>query len=545
MTSVGRAAVAGVSAVDPLRAAGATDAGLQREVNEDRLHCDADRGVFAVIDGVGGQAAGGKAADVAVDLLRERLARDAGTIADRIRDGITAANNEIHRLAATRAEWNGMACVLTIAIVRNGKVTFGHVGDTRLYKLRADQIEKLTRDHSPVGEREDASEITERQAMRHPRRNEVYRDVGSEVHDRRDRDFIDVDDVPFEHDAALLLCSDGLTDLVDSVTIARTVSQWAGDPDSVVRELIAAANAAGGKDNVTVVYVEGEQFAASQYGRTAIQSHSAAGPFNVGKTGSGNTTSHRLVRLAMVALAVGVVAAFTLRTFGWTVADMRDLAGRLPFQSGPIQRTVAATESIADALRDAPPGSEITVEPGVYREQLTLRPGVRLVSRVPRGATIRLPAAVSDAAGVAAVIARNASGASFVGFTVSGDSASPLPVGILVQDSSISIVDVAITGATLAAVEFAGDGASSLMASDIRDNTGSALVVRRGHAPYVTHNTFARNGRSDRTAAPVLIETAAPVFTSNWFVGMSPGSFVTLDSAAQAALTRDNSFGSR
>ena len=121
-----------------------------------------------------------------------------------------------------------MACVLTIAIVRNGKVTFGHVGDTRLYKLRADRIEKLTRDHSPVGEREDASEITERQAMRHPRRNEVYRDVGSEIHDRRDRDFIDVDDVPFEPDAALLLCSDGLTDLVDSETIARTVSQWAG-----------------------------------------------------------------------------------------------------------------------------------------------------------------------------------------------------------------------------------------------------------------------------------------------------------------------------
>ena len=545
MTSVGRAVVAGMPAADPLRAAGATDAGLQREVNEDRLHCDAERGVFAVIDGVGGQAAGGKAADIAVDLLRERLARDTGTIADRIRDGITAANNEIHRLATTRAEWNGMACVLTIAIVRNGKVTFGHVGDTRLYKLRADRIEKLTRDHSPVGEREDASEITERQAMRHPRRNEVYRDVGSEIHDRRDRDFIDVDDVPFEPDAALLLCSDGLTDLVDSMTIARTVSQWAGDPDSVVRELIAAANAAGGKDNVTAVYVEGEQFAASQYGRTAIQSHSAAGPFNVEKISSGKSTN-RLVRLAIIALLVGVAATFALRAFGWTFADMRELAGRLPFQSGPIQRTVEATGSIADALRDAPPGSVITVEPGVYREQIALRSGVRLESRVPRGATIRLPAAVpDDAADVAAVIARNASGASFVGFNVSGDSASPLPIGILVQDSSILIADVAITGATLAAVELAGGGSSSLMASDIRDNHGSALVVRDGHAPYVSHNTFARNGRSDRTTSPVRIEKAAPVFRSNSFVGMSPASFMTLDSAAQAALTRDNSFGSR
>jgi serine/threonine protein phosphatase PrpC len=544
MTSLGRAVLAGVSA-DPLRAAGATDAGLQREVNEDRFHCDADRGVFAVIDGVGGQAAGGKAADVAVALLRERLAQDAGTIADRIRDGITAANNEIHRLAASRAEWNGMACVLTIAIVRNGKVTFGHVGDTRLYKLRADRIEKLTRDHSPVGEREDASEITERQAMRHPRRNEVYRDVGSELHDRRDRDFIDVDDIPFEPDAALLLCSDGLTDLVDSVTIARTVSQWAGDPDSVVRELIAAANAAGGKDNVTVVYVEGEQFAASQYGRTAIQSHSAAGPFNVEDSGSRTATRRRLLRLATAVLLAGVAATVTLRAFGWTFTDMRELAGRLPFQSGPIQRTVAATESIAEALVDAAPGSVITVEPGVYREQLTLRPGVALISRVPRGATIRLPAIATDVADVAAVIARNAAGASFVGFNVSGDSASPLPVGILVQDSSVSIVDVAITGATRAAIEFVGAGTSSLMASDIRDNSGSALVVRDGHTPYVSHNLFARNGRSDRAVAPVVIDKAAPVFTTNWFVGMGTGSFVTLGSAAQADLVRDNSFVSR
>ena len=237
----------------PLRASGVTDAGRQREVNEDRFHCDAERGVFMVIDGVGGQAAGGRAADLALSRLREQLATESGTVAERLRDGITAANNDIHRLAATRAEWDGMACVLTIAIVKNGTVTFGHVGDTRLYKLRGDQIEKLTRDHSPVGEREDANEISERQAMRHPRRNEVYRDVGSEFHDRRDQDFIDVGEVTFEPDSALLLCSDGLTDLVDSVSIAKTVGQCAGDPEMVVRELIASANAAGGKDNVTAL----------------------------------------------------------------------------------------------------------------------------------------------------------------------------------------------------------------------------------------------------------------------------------------------------
>jgi hypothetical protein len=425
-------------------------------------------------------------------------------------------------------------------------LTFGHVGDTRLYKLRADHIEKLTRDHSPVGEREDASEITERQAMRHPRRNEVYRDVGSELHGQRDRDFIDVDEVPFEPDAALLLCSDGLTDLVDSVTIARTVSQWAGDPDAVVRELIGAANAAGGKDNVTVVYVEGEKFAVSHYGRTAIRSRSAAGPAR-GETGAdrGNSTARRLVRLATAALLIGVVAAFTLRSFGWTFADVRALVARLPLQSAPVQRTVLPTGSFAEALRDAPPGSEVIVEPGEYREQVTLPPGVRLVSRVPHGATIRLPAAIPDAANVPAVIARNVSGAVFVGFNISGDSATPLPIGILVQDSSISIVDIAITGATRAAVEFAGAGTSTLMASDIRDNPGSALVVRGGHAARVAHNVFARNGTSDRAAAAVIVESAVPAFISNTFVGMSAASFATLDAAAQATLTRDNWFVSR
>ena len=548
MTSVGAAAADRDRATvrDALRAAGASDAGLQREVNEDRYLCDAERGVFAVIDGVGGQAAGGKAADVALSLLRERLGSGVGTIADRIRDGITTANNDIHRLAASRAEWDGMACVLTIAIVKGGKVTFGHVGDTRLYKLRADsienvtRIEKLTRDHSPVGEREDASEITEQQAMVHPRRNEVYRDVGSELHGRRDRDFIDVDELPFEPDAALLLCSDGLTDLVDSTSIAQTVSQWAGDPDAVVRELIAAANAAGGKDNVTVVYVEGERFAASQYGRTPIQSRSAAGPARA-EAGSGSSSPRRAARIATLTLLVAAIAAFTLWSFDWTFTDARALVARLSIQSAPVQRTVQADGSIADALRNAPPGSVILVEPGEYREQVTLPPGVRLESRVPRAATIRLPATVSDAS-VPAVLARNAAGAAFVGFRVSGDSATPLPVGILVQDSSLSIIDVEITGATRAAVEFAGEGTSSLMASDIRDNTGSALVVRDGHAPLVSHNVFVRNGTSDATAGAVVVRKASPVFNGNVFAGMTLESFAALDSAGRTALMRDNWF---
>src|SRR5918992_1875145 len=276
-----------------LSAAGGTDAGLQREVNEDRYHVDEARGVFVVIDGIGGQAAGGKAADVALAMIRERLERETGPVPDRVREAITIANNEVYRLSSSRPEWDGMACVLTAAVVRDGTATIGHVGDTRLYKVRNGQIEKITRDHSPIGEREDARTLSEFEAMRHPRRNEVYRDVGSERHSPGDAEFVDVQQIPFEPDAALLLCSDGLSDLVDSTAILRTIGDLAGRPQDVARALIESAIAAGGKDNVTVVYVEGNRFAGSK--DVEQSSHNEANP-----------TRTYVVRTAIVALALSV-----------------------------------------------------------------------------------------------------------------------------------------------------------------------------------------------------------------------------------------------
>ena len=91
-----------------------------------------------------------------------------------------------------------MACVLTVAVLDNGSAVVGHVGDSRLYQIRRGEIRKITHDHSPVGEREDNHEISEAEAMRHPRRNEVFRDVGSEEHAPDDEDFIEVQRVPFE-----------------------------------------------------------------------------------------------------------------------------------------------------------------------------------------------------------------------------------------------------------------------------------------------------------------------------------------------------------
>ncbi len=111
----------------------------------------------------------------------------------------------------------------------------------------------------PVGEREDAGELSEAEAMTHPRRNEVFRDVGSQVRTPDEEDFIEIRRVPFEPDAALLLCSDGLSDAIPSATILEIVERNAGQRERAASELIRTATQTG-RDNVSVVLVEGEQF---------------------------------------------------------------------------------------------------------------------------------------------------------------------------------------------------------------------------------------------------------------------------------------------
>lgn len=493
-------------AAAPFAAAGATDTGLRREVNEDRFHCDTSRGLFLVIDGVGGHAAGGKAADVALAMLRARLERETGTRDGRLREAIAIANGEIHTLAASRPEWKGMACVLTAAIVHEDRVTIGHVGDTRLYKLRCDRIDKITRDHSPVGEREDANEISEAEAMRHPRRNEVYRDVGSEPHEADDPEFVDVVETAFEPDAALLLCSDGLTDLVPATTISRLVHESAGDPPGVVRALIAAANGAGGKDNVTAVYVEGPQFA------RAVRPRS-------GKRRAALTT--------VVAATTAVLSALvTVAFLKPGVLPLIVVPQALPIDILDTTQSVPPSGSIADAIARARQGTQVVVEPGEYHEQLRLRTGVRVVSRVPRGATLRLPVTSTEVD--PAVIASGVTDAEFAGFRIVGDAASPLGVGVFATDAQVSIHDVEITGASRVAVDLSSGARASLVGSDIHDNAGSGLWIRAGATPRVAHSTFARNGTLPAISSVSVEPGAEPVFYRNVFVGMAPDAFDSL-----------------
>jgi serine/threonine protein phosphatase PrpC len=507
-----------------LRAAAGSDPGSQREVNEDRLHCDLSRGIFAVIDGVGGQAAGGRAADIALMSIRTRLERETGTVIDRVTEAITIANNEVLRAGVSRPEWRGMACVLTIVVVEDGRAIVGHVGDTRLYKVTGGGITKITRDHSPVGEREDAQQLSELEAMRHPRRNEVYRDVGSEEHDPSDLDFIDIYETSFEPDAALLLCSDGLTDAVASPRIRQTVAELAGQPERVVDALIDAANAAGGKDNITVVYVEGERFA------EARRSTVPAKPRRRAPVG--------LISALIVAAVVLVAAFAALRLRSDWRASLTRLLPRVLVERSILVR---ASESIAEALQSAGPGSTVIVEPGEYHERLLLRTGVRLISRVPRAAIIRLPGEASETD--PAVVATGIQDAEFAGFRILGDAASALGTGVLARNADLSIVDVEVSGATAVAIDVGGVSRPSVVASDIHDNPGAALAIRAGAEARIVHNVFMRNGLSTAAAETLVVEAGArPLLSGNVFHGAGRNAPGSTGDPWRPAFLRDNWF---
>jgi serine/threonine protein phosphatase PrpC len=242
------------------RSATASDPGRLRAENQDRAYADDERGIFLVVDGLGGHAAGEKAAETAVETIRTEMARSGGDARDRIRKAITAANNRIFDEAAENETWHGMACVLTLAAIADDKVTIGHVGDSRLYLTWNGAIRKITSDHSPVGEREDAGELNEAEAMAHPRRHEVFRDVGSRRREPDEEDFIEVTEFLFKPDAAILLCSDGLSDLLTSAEMLDVMERYNGDPAEVAGQLVEAANMAGGSDNITAIFVAGSEF---------------------------------------------------------------------------------------------------------------------------------------------------------------------------------------------------------------------------------------------------------------------------------------------
>jgi PPM family protein phosphatase len=468
-----------------LRYAGASDPGRVRKNNEDRFHLDAERGFFLVVDGLGGQAAGEKAAEIAVDRIRTRLERQTGTAEQRLREAIAMANNEIYRAASSNLEWAGMACVLTVVVLDDNSAVVGHVGDSRLYKIRAGGIVKITRDHSPVGEREDSGELGEDEAMRHPRRNEVFRDVGSAEHEPNDADFIEVRRFPFESDCALLLCSDGLSDLVTSQEIRRAVEGHATDPEAAVRELIEDANQAGGKDNVTVAIIEGEQFAAPVLGEV--------------KPAAGIWASRPA--LFLYGMLVVLAAGWWSRGY-WQPPPVVITPRVLTAGQGAPFATIQA------ALAEARRGDTVEVVGGEYREQVRLKNGVALRSRVPREAILR---AVPVGSGPA-VSAEGVTGARISGFRILADAQMPLSAGIVLVNSQVEMDDLEVSGAAIG-IEIRGAASPVLRASAIHDCTGEGILISGASTPWLSHNAIQRNGRAGIAAH----DGAHPLLVGNVF----------------------------
>jgi hypothetical protein len=239
--------------------------------------------------------------------------------------------------------------------------------------------------------------------------------------------------------------------------------------------------------------------------------------------------------LVMLLLVTIGVSAYELRK-RWTPFD--NVPG---FSTGPRQLVVPAGGSIAAALSQARPGDEVIVEPGEYREFLTLRTGVRVRSRVFREAAIRLPGGAPEWA--AAVQAVDIAGAELYGFRIVGDAATPLGTGVLVRNAGVALLDLEVTGAQRAAVEFAGEAEASLLASHIHDNPGAGLIVRNGASPRVASNTFRHNGTASHAAGPIFIEPdTRATFQHNVFVGIAPASLTVPAGADADALMRDNTF---
>ncbi len=244
-----------------LRIAGQTDVGRSRKDNQDTFISQplwsANDALLVVIDGVGGYAGGAQAAALAKESIVQYMATPTGDTLTMLREAVIHANNQIVRKRQEDPSLGRMCCVLTAAVadIENNKLLYVHVGDTRLYRLREQQLEKLTHDHSMVGVREDANQLTEREAMRHPRRNEILRDVGSLPHRVDDPDFLESGETDFQPGDALLLCSDGLTDMVTRAEITDVLTQTIPVEEQII-ELIRQANEHGGQDNITVVLAQ-------------------------------------------------------------------------------------------------------------------------------------------------------------------------------------------------------------------------------------------------------------------------------------------------
>ncbi len=221
-----------------------SDTGRQRPGNEDAAYARAP--LFAVADGMGGAQAGEVASGVAVDTLAAGLP-DGDRHEHRLAEVVRTANGRIHSLSREDDRRAGMGTTMTVLLAGEDEITIAHVGDSRAYRWRGGRLERLTQDHSLVEEMLRQGRLTPEQAREHPQRSVITRALGPEA----DVD-VDTSTERARDGDVYLVCSDGLTSMVDEARIADVLA-GAATLEAAGHALIDAANAAGGRDNITVV----------------------------------------------------------------------------------------------------------------------------------------------------------------------------------------------------------------------------------------------------------------------------------------------------
>jgi PPM family protein phosphatase len=241
---------------------GITDPGRKRRRNEDAYVIEPP--LFAVADGMGGAQAGEVASRLAAAALKESGVERGGE--ERIVSVIQEANRRIYDRSNADPNASGMGTTMTVALVENGQVAFGHVGDSRAYLIRDGMMEQLTEDHSLVAELMRSGKLSPEEAETHPQRSVITRALGTDPD-------VDVDTftIAAQTGDVFLLCSDGLTTMVSNETILDLVERNRASMDKALRALVGAANKGGGEDNITVVAFEITDGVSARDGETLEQ----------------------------------------------------------------------------------------------------------------------------------------------------------------------------------------------------------------------------------------------------------------------------------
>jgi PPM family protein phosphatase len=245
-----------------LRCVGVTDTGRVREHNEDTIGTDPDVGLVVLADGMGGYKSGEVASGIAVrtlmGLIKEAVERQDLTVQDPetglsrpgilLRDAIQRANKIIYQTARTQPNCEGMGTTVVAGLFFDDKITIAHVGDSRMYRLRGERLEQVTQDHSLMQELVARGFYTAEEAARAAAKNFVTRALGVEPQVE-----VEVTEIPVSRDDLFLLCSDGLSDMVEDDDIQLTISTFGANLETLAKQLVLLSNENGGRDNISVV----------------------------------------------------------------------------------------------------------------------------------------------------------------------------------------------------------------------------------------------------------------------------------------------------